>query len=99
MRPTRVKTLQHLADLNVVGHPSPSRNFFDIAEIDAVAQPQLRLVATADRDRQIPPILRRRTTLPGESLGQVGADRFRRPAELVRRSEEHTSELQSRFDL
>src|SRR5207245_1722067 len=36
------RDLQHPADLNVVGHPPPSHDFLDIAEIDAVAQPQLR---------------------------------------------------------
>ena len=78
------RDLQHPADLNVVGHPPPSHDFLDIAEIDAVAQPQLRLVTAADRDRQIPPILRRRVALLGEAFGKVGADRFARPAELVR---------------
>ena len=79
-----METLQHLADLDVVGDPPPSRNLLEVAEIDAVAQPQLRLVTAADRDRQVAPILRRRITLLGEALGEVGADRFARPAELVR---------------
>ena len=74
--------MQHPADLDVIGHPSPSHDFLDIAEIDAVAQPQLRLVTAADRDRQIPPVLRRRIALLGEALGEVGADRFARPATL-----------------
>ena len=69
-----METLQHLADLDVVGHPSPSRDFLDIAEIDAVSQPKLRLIAAPDRDRQIAPILCRRMTLLGEALGEVGAD-------------------------
>ena len=85
-RPTGVETLQHPADLDVVGDPSLSHDFLGIAEIDAVAQPQLRLVTAADRDRQISPILRRRIALLGEALGEVGADRFARPAELIRQS-------------
>ena len=71
-----METLQHLADLDVVGDPPPPRNFLDITEIDAVAQPQLRLVTAADRDRQVTPVLRCRTALLGEAFGKVGANRF-----------------------
>src|SRR5260370_10993559 len=79
-----VETLQHLAGVYIAGDPSQPCNVVDIAEIDAVAQPQLRLAATADRDRQVTPILRGRMALPGEALGEIGADRFRRRAELIR---------------
>ena len=81
-----METLQHPADLDVVGDPPPPHNFLDIAEIDAVTQPQLRLVTAADRDRQVTPVLRRRMALLGEAFGKIGADRFARPAELIRQS-------------
>src|SRR5579863_984715 len=82
-----METAQHPADLDVALAPPPARDILDIAEIDAIAQPQLRLVATADRGQQVTPILRRRITLLGKALGEVGADRFRRPADLVRQRE------------
>ena len=49
-----------------------------------LAQPELRLIATANRDGQVAPVLRCRMALLGEALGEVGADRFRCPAELIR---------------
>jgi len=80
-----METPQHPADLAILIAPLPTRFLRQITEIDAVAQPQLRLVATADRGQQVPPIFRRRRrTLLGEALDEVGTDRFGGPAELVR---------------
>jgi hypothetical protein len=82
-RPACVETTQHPADLTIAVTPPLTHNLLEITEIDAVAQPQLRLIATANRGQQIAPILRRRITLLGETLGQVRADRFRCAAQLV----------------
>jgi hypothetical protein len=78
-----METAQHSADLAIAVLPLPTHNLLDITEIDAVTQPQLRFVTAADRGQQVTPILRRRRTLLGEAFGQVGADRFRRAAQLI----------------
>ena len=88
LRPTRIETTQHPADLRKVGHPYLASLLVDITEIDAVTQPQLRLVTAAHRGHQIPTtILRRRMALLGEAFGQIGADRFRRPPQLIGQGE------------
>src|SRR6185312_6797828 len=74
----------HLADLDIAVRPFLPDLLLDITEIGAVAQPELHLVTAADRGRQVSPILRRRMTLLGEAFGQIRADRFRGPAELIR---------------
>src|SRR5205085_12062986 len=48
-RPTGMETPQHPADLAILIAPLPTHFLRQITEIDAITQPQLRLIAAADR--------------------------------------------------
>src|SRR5215470_7070775 len=74
---------QHLRRLLIFLTPSPPRRLIDIAEIEGVTNPHPHLVGGCNSHHQKPFELRRRSTLLGKPLRQIGADRFRSSPQLV----------------
>src|SRR5947209_3523009 len=74
---------EHAGDLLILVPPTIRHSLVDIAEIPAVHHPHLHFIRRAQRHRHEPAKLRFRDELPAETLGQIGADRFGRPPNLV----------------
>jgi hypothetical protein len=78
-----MQALQHPGDLLVFVAPALSGCRLDIAEVDAILRPHLHLVGRSGGDPQKAPELTAAPVLLAEPLGDVGADRLRRPPDLL----------------
>jgi hypothetical protein len=74
---------EHAGDFLILAPPTIRRPLVGIAEIPAIDRPHLHLVRRAQRHRHEPAKLRFRDKLPAETFGQIGADRFGRPPDLI----------------
>src|ERR1700761_2132069 len=84
IRNAAIEALQHAGDLAIVALPLLGGGGRDIAEVATVQRPYLHLVGRADRHHQKATKLGARLALLAKAFGDIGADRFRGSANLVR---------------
>src|SRR5216684_2357123 len=81
------EALQHAGNLAILALPTPGHILVDVSQIAAIERPNLHLVGRADRHHHKATKLDTRLTLLAKPLGNVGADRLRRPPDLVGQGE------------
>src|SRR6266436_5623078 len=83
IRTAGIKAGEHPGNFPVLAPPPLGNLARDIVEVAAVEHPYLHFIGRTNGHDQKATKLRPRLLLPAEPLGQVGADRFRCPANLV----------------
>src|SRR5438128_3170892 len=87
IRTAAMEAGEHPGNLPILAPPPLGNLVADIPEIAAIERPDLHLIGRAQRHHDKAAELRLRLLLAAEPFGQVGADRFRRPPDLIRQRE------------